>query len=154
MSEDAKKNTKFTKEDLEALNADIIAAKGTIDEEALKRAEEAGKQKALDEIARQKEIDTLKAEKDALAKELEDSKKASLEAISKIEEKVNEMATSKQPVPKNDPFAPPEGSKKTGDDSDNPDNWSDEKVDAIELNSAKSFFGEEAYDDMLRGTTR
>jgi multidrug efflux pump subunit AcrA (membrane-fusion protein) len=131
--------------ELAAINADIASAqsalvsKGT--EELIQKAREEARKEAEKEFLvnqRIKEIETQKAE---LQKRLEDKEKASAEELDKLKTKVNELVSSRASIQVQDPFRNPVN---TGQE------LSEEKITQIEVASARAFWGDDAYDDMLR----
>jgi len=132
--------------ELAEINADIEKAKSSLvskgTEELIQKAKEEAKKEAEKEFAvnqRIKEIETQKAE---LQKKLEDKEKSSAEELEKLKSKVNELVSSRASIQVQDPFKKPE--------NQNTDFMSDEKISQIEVASARAFWGDDAYDDMLR----
>lgn len=127
---DAKSEVTISKDDLESLNKDIESAKKTLAKEA---KEEATKELELQQQLKEREesLKTLQADVEKREKETQDK-------LQGLQNKIDQLATSKAVVSNNDPFEEP----KPKSQSSIVDAMSNDQINDIERNSARKMLGE------------
>jgi len=139
----------ISKEELDAINKDITKAReGLVSkemEDKIAKIKEEVRIEAEKEFLINEKIKQSEQEKAELQKKIDDIQKASAEELEKLKSKVDELISSKAPVKTEDPFSKKNSSGDAGIDS-----WNEEKVQDFEEASARSFWGDEAYEDMKR----
>ena len=134
------KKVELTKEDLKTIKDDLeLAQKLLVSKETTKQIEDA-KEEVKKEIEEKTLTEKLEAEKKELADKLETKEKETAEQLEKLQTKVDEMISSKAGIVAEDPFKTEPASSKKVDD------WSEDKINEVEEDSAKLFFGVD-YDD-------
>ncbi len=148
MVEDKKESNSLSKEELDQIQKDIDDAKNAVNKDALSDAKAKGKKEAKKEFEHEAELKKSKEEITKLTEQLKTQQKTADEQFNLLKDKVNSLAESKAVVNMKDPFD--NNVDNSINKPKNPENWSDEQVREYEENSAKAFFGEEAYENMKR----
>jgi chromosome segregation ATPase len=138
----------LTKDELAQIDKELETLKASISGDAVAKAKQEGRLEALKEAEIQKKLE----EKDRRLQELENSlaqqKELAEKGLKEMQEKINNLATSKGGISIKDPFS----EKGTRAEGFNPDKLTDEEIRRIEEESARAFFGPD-YDRMKRDFT-
>lgn len=134
--EEKKEKIEFSKEELEALNNDIEAAKQSLSsktsEEVITKAKESAREELLAEQKIKEEQDAKDKKIEELQTALQQQQTTTSDTLSKLQEKIDSMASSKQVVTPNSPF---KDSKSLQEVLNDP-----EKVQALDDASRDAFF--------------
>ena len=143
---DKKDEIVLSKEDLDAISKDIEEAQNKIKEtakaevSAIDRAKEEARKEVEKEFELKKQAEELARKNEELQKQLEETNKMTSEKLDQFKAKIDDLTASKAVVTNRDPFqeevAVPH----------QVDKWSDEKINQLEEESARKFFGDD-YDD-------
>jgi Skp family chaperone for outer membrane proteins len=133
----------LTKEELEALNKEIEQTQAALSDQKVSQAREEGRKEATKELELKQQLDASAKKQAELEAQLAQTRKTAEEQLASIAKKVDEMAASKAVIV---PTPPASLQNKSDIDS-----WSKDKLERIEENSARAFFGSDNYDHMLRG---
>ncbi len=131
-----------TKEELDALNKEIDQTQQMLTETKVKEAREAGRKEAEKELDLKRQLDEAAKKTKELEDQLNATKKESQDKLVQLQTKVDEMVSSKAII------TPPASLKNRVDEIDT---WSNDKIQKIEEASGREFFGENSYEEMLRG---
>lgn len=138
----------LTKEELAQIDKELETLKASVSGDAVAKAKQEGRLEAMKEADIQRKLD----EKDKKLQELETSlahqKELAERGLKDMQEKINNLATSKGGINIKDPFSE-KGARAEGF---NPEKLSDEDIARIEEESARAFFGPD-YDRMKRDFT-
>jgi len=140
------KNDEISEEEQKAIEADIAKARSSLVSKEMEERLERVKQEATAQATKEAEIKHQLEESQRKQKELEEqmrNKEAEYaKSFDALKSKVDEMTSSKAPVNIQDPFKQPTN----GTNPNDVDSWDDEKVDQVEEESARAFFGD-GYDE-------
>jgi len=145
MNKGEKDENPLTKEDIDAMNKDIADAKSSLVSKETEMKLEDVKRQAKEEAKQELELKAKFEQQEQLNKELQEKLEAkereASERLSKLQEKVDEMVSSKAAVRPVDPFAAQEQEKAV-----DLKRMSDEDINDLEHASAQAFFGSELDD--------
>ena len=140
----AEEKSLVSEEDKKAIEQDIADAKSKLVSKEVQAQVDKVKADTRAEVEKEAalkaQLEKQAAEIAQLKADKERQEKDAAERLNKIQAKVDEMVSSKAPVNMQDPFRAPSGAGSVVD------TWNDDKVDSIEEESARKFFGE-SYDD-------
>lgn len=145
MSEEPKDLKKsLSKEEIKAIEDGISNAEKTLVSEetqsVIAKAKEEAKQEALKEVEVQKELEKRDKELQELKQKMQEQEKAASEQLQNLKKSVDDMKGSQAIVNADDPFT------KQSSQGSSVDNWSEEKINDVEQDSARAFFGND-YDE-------
>ncbi len=146
MEKDKVEKPMFDEKDIKAIQEDMNKAKAKLvskeAQEQIQQAKQDARQEAEKEFVTNQKIKELEEKNAALANEKLASEKEFAEKFSKMNEKVNELIGSKQPIQAENPF---KANESKGPDSFGRDvtHLTDDAIDKIEKKSAEMFLGED-----------
>lgn len=143
-NEEPKQDVQYSEDEVKAIQEDISKAKSSLvskeTDDQIAKAKEQARLEAEKEFTTNQKIQELKAENERIQSEKLEKEKEFADKFSQMNEKINEMIGSKQPVVPENPF---KGNQSTGPNQVNVESLSDDAVNAIEEKSAELFFGED-----------
>lgn len=143
-NEEPKQDVQYSEDEVKAIQEDINKAKSSLvskeTDDQIAKAKEQARLEAEKEFTTNQKIQELKAENERIQSEKLEKEKEFADKFSQMNEKINEMIGSKQPVVPENPF---KGNQSTGPNQVNVESLSDDAVNAIEEKSAELFFGED-----------
>lgn len=143
-NEEPKQDVEYSEDEVKAIQEDINKAKSSLvskeTDDQIAKAKEQARLEAEKEFTTNQKIQELKAENERIQSEKLEKEKEFADKFSQMNEKINEMIGSKQPVVPENPF---KGNQSTGPNQVNVESLSDDAVNAIEEKSAELFFGED-----------
>lgn len=138
-----------SEDDYKKLQEEMSAAKqAMVSEEVQKKISEErekAKNEALAEAEAKRKLEELEKQNRELQEKMEAQQRAAAEKLEQLTHKVNDMVGSKAVVRQE-----PRATAQTDTDVPDVDKWSDDKVNAVEEESARAFFGHDAYEQMLK----
>lgn len=142
----------ISKEELDQLNKDLASSANVIAQKMAQESIEKAKDEGRKEAQAEFELKQKLAEQEKLTKQLQEQieaqKKAAQTEAESMKKKLEELTASKATIPIQNPFANSGGAQPT-QASHIVDTWDDEKLDQVEQESARAFFGE-SYDQATK----
>ena len=139
-------DTQLSAEEKAQMEKEIAEAKEKLvskeTSEEIQKAKEEAKKEAEKEFATNQRIKELEEEKNKLAEDQKQKEKEAAEKLEALKKRLDEMATSQQPVNFENPF-------QNNNNQPNETIMTEEDVRTIEKDSARAFFGSD-YEKMIR----
>lgn len=136
----------LTKEDLDQINKDIQDVKQSLVSKETQDAAEKAKKETEERIKQELELKNKLAEQEKanaeMKKKIEETEKLAADKLMTLQKKVDDLASSKAVLNREDPF------RQVSNSNNEVARWDDAKVAAVEEESARAFFGSDYDSDV------